>query len=281
VRPRTPTKLPDFRALCQHRFHLAHKAATVRDKRGKVDIPPSTVFSAIFLMGAMGWGSLLSCDRMLRTPVGKRWFRQQTPAVSDTTMARSLYQIQLVQLRQNLLDFYHLGVVDGRSKSQLRGGKQRIGIVDGSGLGRLLASCFEIVGPVSLMVGLEPMEKRGKELPAGYALLRQLKAKLGTGFVDLILGDGLYLNIPFFNLCLGEMKSDVLVKTDERGLRIIQDAVGLFRLACDIVTVCEVDTMRVRSYQITQAGGFFSRWHRHTTDGRQNRRGRHNVPAKC
>jgi len=74
------------------------------------------------------------------------------------------------------------------------------------------------------MVDLEPMEKRGKELPAGYALLRRLKAKLGTGFVDLILGDGLYLNAPFFNLCLGEMKSDALVKTDERGLRIIQDA---------------------------------------------------------
>ena len=116
MRPLTPTKLPDFRTFCQQRFRLAHKAATVRDKRGEVDIPPS----AVFLMGAMGWGALLSCDRMLRTPVGKRWFRQQTPAVSDTAMARSLYQMQLVQLRQNLLDSYHLGVVDGCSKSQLR-----------------------------------------------------------------------------------------------------------------------------------------------------------------
>ena len=46
-----------------------------------------------------------------------------------------------------------------------------------SGFGRLLASCFEIVGPDSLMVGLEPMEKQGKELPAGYALLRWVKSK--------------------------------------------------------------------------------------------------------
>ena len=127
-----------------------------------------------------------------------------------------------------------------------------------SGFGRLLASCFEIVGPVSLMVDLEPMEKRGKELPAGYALLRWVKSKFGTGFVDLILGDGLYLNAPFFNLCLGEMTSDALVKTDERGLRIIQDVVGLLRLACDIVTVCGVDTVRMRSYQIAQAGVFFT-----------------------
>ena len=50
------------------------------------------------------------------------------------------------------------------------------------------------------MVNLEPMEKRDKELPAGYALLRQLKAELVTGFVDPILGDGLYLNAPFFDL---------------------------------------------------------------------------------
>lgn len=97
------------------------------------------------------------------------------------------------------------------------------------------------------MVDLEPMEKRGKELPAGYALLRRLKAKLGTVFVDLILGDGLYLSAPFFNLRLGELKSDVLAKTDERGLRIIQDAQGLSRAkdnpACNVVTVCGVDTM--------------------------------------
>ena len=85
--------------------------------------------------------------------------------------------MQPVQLRQNLLDSYHLGVVDGRGKSQLRGVKRRIGIIDGSGFGRLLASCFEIVGSVSLMVDLEPMEKWGKELSAGYALLHQLKAK--------------------------------------------------------------------------------------------------------
>ena len=115
--------------------------------------------------------------------------------------------MQLSTLRQTLLDSYRLGVDDGQSKCELRAGKQRIGIIDGSGFGRLLASCFEIVGPVSLMVDLQPYEKRGKELPASYALLRRLKAKLGEGFVNLILGDGLYLNAPFFNLCLDELKS--------------------------------------------------------------------------
>lgn len=111
------------------------------------------------------------------------------------------------------------------------------------------------------MVDLEPYEKRGKELPASYALLRRLKAKLGEGFVNLILGDGLYINAPFFNLCLNELKSDVLVKTDDITLRIIQDAEGLFAAkddpAFDIATVSGVDPMRMRSYQTTCAGGFF------------------------
>ena len=169
--------------------------------------------------------------------------------------------MQLGSLRQSLLDSYRLGVSAGESKCKLRHGKQRIGIIDGSSFGRLLASCFEIVGPVSLMVDLEPMEKRGKELPASYALLRRLKAKLGEGFVNLILGDGLYLNAPFFNLCLDELKCEVLVKTDDTSLRIIQHASSLFEAkddpAFDIVTVCGVDTMRMRSYQITMAHGFF------------------------
>ena len=176
-------------------------------------------------------------------------------------MARSLEQMQLAQLRAVLLDSLRLGVAHGGSKCQLRSGKMRLGIIDGSRFGRLWASCFEIVGPISLMVDLEPYEKRGKELPASYALLRRLKAKLGIGFVDLILGDGLYLNAPFFNLCLDELKSDVLVKTDDITLRIIQDAQGLFAVkddpAFDIVTVDGVDPVRMRSYQITAAGGFF------------------------
>ncbi len=142
MRPITPTKLPDFHAFCEQKFHLFHKETTVTDGRGEVDVPPKTIFSAVFLMGAMGWGSLLSCDRMLRTPIGKQWFRQKTPATSDSTMARSLEQMQLAQLRAILLDSYRLGVAAGGSKCQLRSGKMRIGIIDGCGFGRLLASCF-------------------------------------------------------------------------------------------------------------------------------------------
>jgi len=100
----------------------------------------------------------------------------------------------------------------GVSKCSLRAGKLRLGILDGSSFGRFQASCFEVVGPVSLMVDLEPIPKTGKELPSSYALLRRLTTVFGSAFVDLILGDGLYINAPLWlsevinlpvvNLCL-------------------------------------------------------------------------------
>ncbi len=261
MRPIDAKKLPDFQSFCETKFHLSHRASQVRDRRGDSKIPPATVFSAIWLMGTMGWGSLLRCDQMIRTPIGQRWFGAKPPAVSDSTMARSLALMELDTLRPILLASYRLGIPSGQSKYQLRSGKRRIGIIDGSQLGRFLASCFEIVGPISLMVGLQPIEKRGKELPSSYALLRSLKAELDSNFVDLILGDGLYLNAPFFNLCLDELKSDVLVKTDDARRQIIQDAMGLFRskarFASGRVTAEGTDAVRMSHYQITVADGFF------------------------
>ena len=254
-------KLPDFQSFCGTKFCLSHYARQVKDRRGEVKIPASTVFSAVFLMGAMGWGSLLRCDQMIRTPVGQRWFGRKTPPVSDSTMARSLQVMDLKTLQQIWLASYRQGINSGQSKYQLRSGKRRIGIIDGSGFGRFLASCFEIVGPTSLMVGLQPIPKRGKELPASYARLRRIKHQLNANFVDLILGDGLYLVAPFFNLCLGELNADVLIKTDDTTRQIIKDAMGLF--ACKqqfpegILTAEGADAVRMCYYQVTMADGFF------------------------
>ncbi len=40
-----------------------------------------------------------------------------------------------------------------------------------------------------MMVDLEEIPKRGKELPASYAPLRRCHEKYGYGFVDVIPGD--------------------------------------------------------------------------------------------
>ena len=83
---------------------------------------------------------------------------------------------------------------------------------------------------------------------------------MGPVFVDLILGDGLYLNAPFFNLCLSELQSDVLVKTDDAKRRIITDAMGIFQsadiFASGITTANGVDALGMCSYQVMMTDGF-------------------------
>ena len=77
---------------------------------------------------------------------------------------------------------------------------------------------------------------------------------MGPGFVDLILGDGLYLNAPFFNLCLSELQSDVLVKTDDANAMGIFQSADIF--ASGITTDNGVDAVRMCSYQVMMTDGF-------------------------
>ncbi len=253
-------QLPDFRSFMESRFHMSFRSSQVTDGRVAPDIAASVVFHAVCFMGALGLPSLLQCDQALRTPVGQKWFGQKKPAASDSTMARSLESMGLDELRCVLHDAYRLGCGAGISKCPLRSGNLRIGIVDGSVFGRFGASCLEIVGVESLMVDLEEIPKRGKELPSSYALLRRCKETFGVGFVDVMLGDGLYLNAPYFNLCLQELHCDALVKTDDTRRNIIKDAMGLFahadKFGEDIVQWEGIDIERLRSYRGMMASGF-------------------------
>jgi len=83
-------KLPEFRSFCESQFHLTHRGSLVKDKRQNVAIEASTVYHAVFLMGALGLCSLLACNQTLRTPIGQRWFGQKRQVVSDSTICQSL-----------------------------------------------------------------------------------------------------------------------------------------------------------------------------------------------
>ena len=257
-------QLPNFRSFVESRFHLNHRTSGVDDGRIDPDIPAHVVFHAICFMGALGLPSLLQCDQVLRTPISHSWFKQHksspNPVVSDSTMCRSLESMRLSKVRSILHSAYLLGCNTGVSKCPLRSGRLRIGIVDGSVFGSFAASCLEVVGVESMMVDLEEIPKPGKELPASYALLRRCQEKFGYGFVDIMLGDALYLNAPYFNLCLQELRCDALVKTEDTTRSIIQDAMGLFehahRFPQDILQWEGTDMTRSRSYQGMMASGF-------------------------
>lgn len=91
-------------------------------------------------MGTLGLGSLLLCDQTLRTPIGRKWLKQNA-GVSDSTMARSLEGMAISQLRNILYDAYRLSLRQGVSKCSLRAGNLRLGILDGTSFGRFEASC--------------------------------------------------------------------------------------------------------------------------------------------
>jgi hypothetical protein len=192
--------------------------------------------------------------------VGQQWFGQAPPIVSDTTMSRSLETMKLTPIRSVLRSAYHAGRIAGRSKWDGTLGKHRVGIVDGTCFGSYMASCLEIVGQSALLLDMEPIPKRGKELPASSALLRRVKATLGTGCLDLVLGDGLYFNAPFFSVCLDELQCDVLVKTDDARREVLVDAMGLFRSPPGrfngIVRAQGLDVERLCTYQMAMASGF-------------------------
>jgi hypothetical protein len=107
---------------------------------------------------------------------------------------------------------------------------------------------------------MEPIPKRGKELPASTTLLQRVQPALGGGRLDLVLGDGLYFNAPFFTLCLNDLHCDVLVKTDDARREVLVDAMGLFRTPPGqfpgIVRAEGLDVDRLCTYQMAMAHGF-------------------------
>jgi hypothetical protein len=254
------SQMPNFQQFCEQEFQLRQRLQGMQDGRALPQISAGIVAEAVCFMGALGLGSLLQCDQQLRTEVGQQWFGQPSSVVSDTTLSRSLESMQLAPIREVLRSAYHVGRRAGLSKWEGTLGSHRLGIVDGTSFGSYMASCLEIVGPGAFLIDMEPIPKRGKELPASYGLLRRVGATLGVGHLDLVLGDGLYFNAPFFSLCLDELHSDVLVKTDDARRDVIVDAMGLFRTPpgafAGIVRAEGLDRERLCTYQMAMASGF-------------------------
>jgi hypothetical protein len=254
------SQIPSFQQFCEQTVQLRRRLASLEDGRPAPQISAGTVAEAICFMGALGLGSLLQCDQQLRTQVGQQWFAQAPPIVSDTTMSRSLETMKLDPIRSVLRSVYYVWRSSGLRKWEGALGKHRIGIVDGTCFGSYMASCVEIVGQSAFLLDMEPIPKRGKELPASTVLLRRVTTALGPGSLDLVLGDGLYFNAPFFTLCLEELHSDVLVKTDDARRDVIVDAMGLFRTPPGrfegIVRAEGTDIERLCTYQMAMASGF-------------------------
>jgi hypothetical protein len=236
------------------------RSAQLWDARPRPQIGAESIFQATYAMGVFGLGSLLGLDQFVRTTKGKKLFGTSKPLDTDTTLSRSLTGFGLDALHPMLEAVYAAGRGLGVGRCEVAGGRLRIGMIDGSRFGQLWASCFAHIGSVCLMGGIEPFPTFGKELPASEALVRKLHDRFGPRFVDLLLLDALYVAQGFLRACLDACQTDVLIKTQEEELNIIQDAMGLFRhyeaYAEDIEHICGVDPLRMRSYEVYAATGF-------------------------
>ena len=253
-------KMKEFYRLCRDQYKIRSYAQRMRDGRKQPEIKAGTVFLMMVLMIAWGKRHFLQMDQLARRRAVKRLLGcpQRAMVCSDSTLERSLPGFEIEPVRALLARIYESQPIQA---VQVRVGRHRLrlGAIDGSQFGHFLACGLLILGrSADLWADAEPMEKRGKELPTSRRLLDRCVQRLGPGFLDLLLLDGLYVAQDFINHCL-QAQIDVAIKTDEEGRLIIEQANALFDHR-QIFTGVEYqegfDLERWCQYQVWACGGF-------------------------
>lgn len=247
---------------CEREFSLRSLEQTIRDGRKRPVIPTSTLVREICEMVVLGQKSLLAVDQFGRNPEAKkRHGTDREMVASDSTHQRVLKSIH----DADVLSFGHRVVQRLEEKDLLRwklpsGRWIRLGIVDGSQFGTFQSSVFVMAGCVDAVVDLEKSRGRGYELQTSRRLLRRVIQTHGEEFVDVVACDGLYPTHADFKLCRRK-GCDLLVKTQEEGLSVLEDAQGLFFLKtgkrrAGIDFQEGVDSERRLRYEVSWAEGF-------------------------
>jgi hypothetical protein len=232
--------------------------SNMKDGRKSPQISPSVIFISLILLVLFKKRSLLSLDQFMRIDAAKRFIGRNTHvAVSDSTISRSLSTYSLPPLRSYLKSIYIRASHNGKCNIDVYGRKLKVACVDGSLFGKFYGCVLLSVGEANLMLDIEPTTGKGKESPTTRRLLDRAFNDYGDGFVDMILLDGLHANKKTINHIISH-KSEVLIRTEEKKLSIIQDAEGLFRYSKEFnVQYSEgLDMDRLCEYQIWSSGGF-------------------------
>jgi hypothetical protein len=254
-----------FDQYCNEKFGLKDRERKIRDKRKRPVIPTGTILKSVREMPVLGQTSLLAVDQYGRSAEARQWHasRKGDMVVSDTTLPRVLEGMN----REPVMGIPYAVVrelaKEGHWDWKLSTGRKirGAGITDGSNFGGFWASVLMLAGKSDAVVDLESYRSRGDELPASRRVLRRANQKLGKGFFDLIIADGLYPTKKDFRLCRRELGSDLLVKTREETLSVIQDARSLFftrkgHVRQGMNRAGGFDSEREMDYEIVWAEGF-------------------------
>jgi len=252
----------NFNKIIKQKFPLENWEGKVEDERKQPIIPASTIYKSVVGMVLFGQKSLLEVDLFNRLPPILKWYQSsRSMVVSDSTIERSLAGYNCDRLEEILGEGYKILKDEGILWVVLPSGRKlSVGMVDGSEFGRFPGVVLLIPGGVNVAMDVE-LYSKGKELEASKKVLLRSKEKFGKNFVDIIDADGLYLNEGHFLFCKQEIGCDVIVKTEDERLTIIQDAKGLFfgmkeEVGDGIEGVEGVDVKRNISYEIIACGGF-------------------------
>ena len=202
-------------------------------------------------------------DLFARTEGAKKWLGSKRSMVaSDATFGRVLPLMNRSQLRTILREAYRLLRKQGHGTLSLPSGRKlRAAAVDGTCWGGRYASAVEILGKPPVVIDFEPAPGQGHELATSETLLRRAVESFGKGFVDIVLGDGLYITQGMLRLCRNDLGTHLLVKTQELdGLNILKDAEALFgagrEFGSDVEHRSGIDLVRNLRYEVWAARGF-------------------------
>lgn len=232
----------------------------VKDDRKSPQISADVIFLNLLALVLFKKRSFLQLDQFMRINQAKRFVgRKDKPvAVSDSTISRSLSTYHLEPLRCYIKSIYIRACHYGKCILDIFGKRLRLACVDGSLFGKFYGCVFQILGKADLILDIEETASKGKEIPTTKTLLRRVFSSYGKGFVDMILFDGLYADKHTINYVLSQ-DVDVLIKTEETSLMIIQDAESLFRGYKDhdyVNYISGIDINRLCSYEMWYCDSF-------------------------
>jgi len=229
------------------------------DNRIKPQIPASHIGKSIVYMPACQLKSLLQVDQTARDSFFRNLIGSERPMVtSDTTLQRVLPKFDLNPINDTIRAVYNQIVHRGFSRFNFSNGTSlRLAAIDGSGFGSFYASVVTLIGKGTFPLDAHVGDTRGKELLTSRSTLSRLTYTLGKSWCDILVADGLYPTKDDFKFAKEQYGCDLMVKTSELSLNIIQDAKAIFSSNNpDVISDTGTDSLRKVNYEIKAFSGF-------------------------
>ncbi len=190
------------------------------ETRKKPQIPISTIFLSVVVSLMLRHRSALQMDRTARQPWYLRLLGSSRDMVaSDSTLLRELARMSTDYVRKQLHQTFRRWKERAGGTHLLPSGRQiRLGAVDGTQWGNRYASCLQVIANQGeFLLDLELTKTGGNEREGTMKVIDRCAEEFGKGFVEVIVGDGLYPCGPIYaGFRRNGINAVVKIKAEER-----------------------------------------------------------------